>query len=150
MLHHHRPILYADSKDRYLQGVQLYGEPNGKWLQYWIAWPGDPDHKGIDYELVMVEVGEWGPVRAVYAQHKGAKQRSWKRVRKEGDRPIVYVERDKHAARFRRGPHRDGWKLRRANGNVRIDLPVQIGLPVALARRQAVRDPDAWVRRVLG
>jgi hypothetical protein len=141
----YQPVLLADDGDSYLDGVTVHGVEAGPWLQYWIAWPGDRDHEGIDWEMAMVLRGPGSPIEAAYARHRTATRRPWPKVPKEGDRPIVYAGRDKHASYFRRGWHRHGLHLERANGKAPLDLPLQLGVPEAVRRRLAHRDPDAWL-----
>jgi hypothetical protein len=144
-----RPVIYADSADRFLEPVTMHGGESGLWLQYWIAWPGDRDHSGIDWEVAMVRIGvDARPVELVAAQHRTARRRPWGRVELEGGRPVVYAGRDKHSTRFRRGWHLNGWHLERANGAIRLDLPLELGVPPAVAARLAHRDPDEWLRRL--
>jgi hypothetical protein len=151
LLRRHAPVLLADSADRFLEGVEVHACASGRWLQYWVRWPGDRDHAGDDWELAMVRVDDlYQPVEAAYAAHRGAARRPWARVPREGCRPVVYAERDKHAARFRRGWHRHGWRVSRADGRVRLDAPVVLGVPAGVAGRLARRDPDAWLRGVCG
>jgi hypothetical protein len=144
-----QPVILADSGDRYLEGVAVHGVEARRWCQYWIAWPGDPDHGGIDWEMGMVARDPLGePVEAAYARHRTASRRPWPHVPTEGEHPIIYSGRDKHASYFRRGWHHHGLHLERANGKARLDLPLQLGVPVAVSHRLAHRDPDAWLARV--
>lgn len=145
LLRRHAPVILADDGDRFLAGVAVHACRAGRWLQYWIRWPGDRDHEGDDWELVMVRLGLLDPVEAAYAAHRGAERRSWARVPTEGHRPVAYAERDKHASRFRRGWHRHGRHLSRANGKRRLDPPLTLGVPGAVERRRAHRDPDGWL-----
>lgn len=145
----HAPAVFADSGDRFLDGVVMHGARAGGWLQYWIAWPGDRDHAGTDWEMVMFRLESGEPVEAVYARHRTASRRPWARVRLVDGRPAVFAGRDKHASYFRRGWHRHGLHLERANGRVRIDPPLVFGEPpVGVRRRRAYRDPDGWLRRL--
>lgn len=145
-LRRHAPVILADNDDRFLEGVIVRVVETGGWLQFWIAWPGDRDHAGVDWEVVMVRLGDGGePIEVVYAQHRSAERRPWIKVPKEGLRPIVYAERDKHASRFRPGWHRHGWRLSRANGRRRLDPPLELGVPSEVSHRLSCRDPDAWL-----
>lgn len=148
-LRRHVPVILADDGDRFLEGVVVHAVEVEGWLQYWAGWPGDRDHAGVDWEVVMVRLGEDGePIEVVYAQHRSAERRPWHKVPKEGLRPIVYAERDKHASRFRAGWHRHGWRLSRANGKRRLDPPLELGVPTSVSRRLSHRDPDAWLARL--
>ena len=101
----------------------MYGravEQNGRlWLQYWF-WYFYNDyqlafdaglHEG-DWEMVQLRMHptEERPDLAVYAQHRYGEKRSWGGVRKDGERPIVYVARGSHAAYFEPGFHQtEAW-----------------------------------------
>lgn len=150
LLRRHAPVIFADDGDRFLDGVTVHGACAGAWLQYWIAWPGDRDHAGTDWEMVMVRLESAEPVEAVYARHRTATRRPWAKVRRvEGEHPCVFAGRDKHASYFRRGWHRHGRHLERTNGRRRLDVPLELGpLPVAPRRRRAHRDPDGWLARL--
>lgn len=159
-LRRHVPVILADDGDRFLEPVRVHAAESGRWLQYWIRWPGDRDHAGDDWEAVMVALpggeipGDAEPVEVVYAQHRTAERRPWlsrwpwRQVQKEGDRPVVFAGRDKHSCRFRPGWHRNGVHLERANGRVRLDPPLELGVPVEVARRLSHRDPDEWLREL--
>jgi hypothetical protein len=147
-LHRYRPVLLGDSGDRFTaDGVAMFAGVCGDWIEYWTGYSGDRDHAGTDWELALVHLPEGAtvPLCAVYASHRGAAMRPWANVPKEGDRPIVYVSRDKHSSRFRRGWHRHGRHLERCNGRDRLDASFTIGIPVVLQTRLAFRDPDRWV-----
>lgn len=50
------------------------------------------------------------PDLAVYAQHRHGEKRSWEGVRRDGERPIVYVARGSHASYFEPGFHQtEAW-----------------------------------------
>jgi len=101
----------------------MYGravEHNGRlWLQYWF-WYFYNDyqlafdaglHEG-DWEMVQLRMHptEDRPDLAVYAQHRYGEKRSWGGVRKDGERPIVYVSRGSHASYFEPGFHQtEAW-----------------------------------------
>lgn len=142
------PVILADDGDRFRLDV-VHGAEAGPWLQYWLPWSGDRDHEGTDWEVVMVRLGDDGvPVEAAYAQHRTARRRPWRRVRKEGDQPLVFAGRNKHSSRYRSGWYRHGRHLERANGKVRLDPRFELGVPSEVARRLAHSDPDAWLDRV--
>ena len=101
----------------------MYGrtvEQNGRlWLQYWFWYfyndyqlaLGAGLHEG-DWEMVQLRMHptEERPDLAVYAQHRYGEKRSWGEVRKDGERPIVYVARGSHAAYFEPGFHQtEAW-----------------------------------------
>jgi hypothetical protein len=152
----HRPVVLADDGDRFLEGVELYGVEVGRWLQYWIGWPGDRDHAGTDWEMGMALRADASDevLSVVLAQHRTARLRPWRDVARDPDDPdrfVIYAGRDKHASYFDRGVlgyHRHGRHLERTNGRVRLDLPLHLELPVAVADRLAHRDPDAWFAKV--
>jgi hypothetical protein len=147
-LRRYQPVILADDSDRFHIDV-MHGGEVGPWLQYWLPWSGDRDHAGTDWELVMILLdGDGIPVEAAYARHGTATRRAWHRVRKEGDRPLVFAGRDKHSSRYRPGWHRHGRYLERANGKARLDLPLEFGVPTAVSHRLSHRDPDAWLDRV--
>jgi len=101
----------------------MYGrtvEQNGRlWLQYWF-WYFYNDyqlafdagvHEG-DWEMVQLRMHptEDRPDLAVYAQHRYGEKRSWNDVRKDGERPIVYIARGSHASYFEPGFHQtEAW-----------------------------------------
>lgn len=101
----------------------MYGraiEQNGRlWLQYWF-WYFYNDyqlafsaglHEG-DWEMLQLRMhpSEDRPDLAVYAQHRYGEKRSWSGVRKDGERPIVYVARGSHASYFEPGLHQtEAW-----------------------------------------
>lgn len=143
----YQPVLLADDQDRFLRGaVVVHGCVTGDWMQYWIAYPADRDHAGTDWEMVMFSRPDptAPPTHAVYARHRGAGWRPWERVRKRGDRPLVYVSRDKHASYFAAGWHRHGLHLERCNGRRELTGLLRIGVPPQVARRLAHTDPDVW------
>jgi len=102
---------------------RMYGravEHNGRlWLQYWF-WYFYNDyqlafdaglHEG-DWEMVQLRMHpeEDQPDLAVYAQHRYGEKRSWRDVRKDGERPLVYVARGSHASYFEAGFHQtEAW-----------------------------------------
>lgn len=140
------PIVLADDGDRFELDA-IHACIAGRWCSYWLAWSGDRDHSGADWELVMVRAGDDGvPVEAVYAYHRSAERRPWGKVPVEGERPVVFAERGKHASRFRDGWHRHGLHLSRANGKRRLDPPLMYGVPPEVESRLAHRDPDTWLR----
>jgi hypothetical protein len=146
----YRPILMADSADRYLQGVEMFGAEcdigDGQTiLQYWFAWPGDPDHAGIDWEHASVLLQDGSPGLVALAQHRSGQRMPWRHVELEDARPVLYAGRDKHSTRPRRGWYHHGWHLERANGRVRLDLPLRLDVPVAVEHRRAYRDPRGWL-----
>lgn len=144
------PVLLADDGDRFLTAetpVTVHGCHAGRWLQYWLAYPGDPDHAGIDWEMVMVVPG----VEAVYARHRTATRRPWERVQLEDDHPVVWVGRDKHASYFSRGRfgwHRHGRHLERVNGRLRLATRFELDVPEEVAGRLSHREPDGWLWRL--
>ena len=149
LLRRHAPILRATRGDRYLDGVEVYGDRVGPWLEYWIGYPGDPDHAGTDWEFAAVGVDDADrPLELVLAQHRTAHSRGWLNVETEGDRPVVYVGRQKHASYFARGIYRHGRHVEIALGNVRLDPPLTIGAPVAVRGRLQYRDPTRWLETV--
>lgn len=150
LLRRYAPVLLADDGDRFLKGgVVMHAARVERWLQYWLAYPGDRDHAGVDWEMVMVRLGPADePLEVVYAQHRTAQRRAWARVKREGDRPVVFVGRDKHSSRFRRGWHRNGWHAERANGRSRLDALLVFDVPVAVRSRPAHRAPEAWLARL--
>ena len=90
-------------------------KPGSKWLQYWFFYfYDDPNlaariglHEG-DWEMIQLRIpaGRDEPDIAVYAQHKSANLRDWRRVEKvEGspDTPLVYSARGSHASYFEAG-----------------------------------------------
>jgi hypothetical protein len=151
----HRPVILADDGDRFLEGVELHGVEVGRWFQYWIGWPGDRDHADTDWEMGMLLRDELGdPLAVVLAQHRTARLHPWPDVEKDPDDParfVIYAGRDKHASYADRGVldyHHHGLHLERTNGRVRVDLPLLLTVPAAVARRLAHRDPDAWFAKV--
>lgn len=146
LLARHQPILLATRGDPFLAGVVVYAERVGAWLEYWLAWPGDPDHPGVDWEYAAVRVNDDdAPVELVLARHRTADRRPWARVEVDGDRPRVYVGRQKHASYFKRGIYRHGRHLELALGTVRVDAPLELGAPAAVRRRLQFRDPARWL-----
>jgi hypothetical protein len=93
---------------------------NGRlWLQYWFWYFynnyqlafGAGLHEG-DWEMVQFRMHptEDRPDVAVYAQHRYGEKRSWSAVKKDGERPIVFVGRGSHAAYFEAGFHQtEAW-----------------------------------------
>jgi len=94
----------------------MYGrtaQQNGRlWLQYWF-WYFYNDyqlafsaglHEG-DWEMIQLRMhpSEDRPDLAVFAQHRYGEKRSWSGVRRDGERPIVYVARGSHASYFEPG-----------------------------------------------
>ncbi len=102
-----------------------------KWLQYWL-WFFYNDLRALDIGLGLHE-GDWEgielrmdgdePDLAVYAQHAYAAAREWSRVKKHGQRPVVYVAQGSHAAYFDDGMPLTHWHftehfIDRADGKV--------------------------------
>lgn len=84
----------------------------GTWLQYWMFFAANDQDRGIvrsgrhagDWEMVQIRLDARGrPDQAVYAQHSGAERCSWGAVRRRGERPLVYLANDSHAAYLRPG-----------------------------------------------
>jgi hypothetical protein len=122
----------------------------GTYAQFWLAYPGDPDHTGIDWEMVMFDIGAGGePLTAVYATHRGCATRPWTEVQKVDGHPVVLVGRHKHSSRFAGTWHRHGRHLERTNARRELVYTLVLDVPAAVARRQAHTDPDAWVLRHL-
>jgi hypothetical protein len=153
LLRRYQPILLATPGDRFLDGVAVYARiaraaAGRAWLQYWLAYPGDPDHAGIDWELALLLLPPdptRPPVEVVLAKHRTAHRRPWNLVEREGDRPLVYVGLNKHASYFHAGWYFHGRHLERASGRQRLDVPLSLETPVAIQGRLAYRDPDRWV-----
>lgn len=150
LLQAHAPVLLADDHDRYLgREVDIYASHNGRWLQYWLAYAGDPDHGGVDWELVMVHVIDDQPVGVVAAQHRWAESRIWNDVEQVDGHPVIYVGRDKHASYFSGRWHRHGLHLERTNARWPLTTVLLPGVPLQLRKRMAVRKPDVWVAQAL-
>jgi hypothetical protein len=91
-------------------------------LQYWLFYPLNPYstdvppnprfaqvHEG-DWELVTVILDASGrPLTAGYSRHCSGAKREWTKVRKRGQRPVVYVALGSHANYFAPGT----WPLER-------------------------------------
>ncbi|HEU0303841.1 MAG TPA: Vps62-related protein [Gaiellaceae bacterium] len=85
-------------------------------LQYWLFYPLNPYstdvppnprfaqvHEG-DWELVTVILDRAGhPLTAGYSRHCSGAKRSWAKVEKRGQRPVVYVALGSHANYFAPG-----------------------------------------------
>jgi hypothetical protein len=145
------PVLRADDGDKYLDGpVTVHACIAGTFAQFWIAYPGDPDHTGIDWEMVMFSVGTGGePLQAAYARHRTVTVRPWTQVRKVDGHPVVLVSRHKHASYFDGMWHRHGRHLERTNARRELAYTLVLDVPAAVAKRPAHMDPDAWVLRRL-
>jgi hypothetical protein len=142
------PVLLADSGDQHLDGLTtVHATRVGDWLEYWLAYPTDPDHQGTDYEMIMVLLTDDHPVCAVYAQHKWCRARAWGSIAHASGHPVVYVGRDKHASYFTPGWHRHGRHLERANGRRPLDCPLVLDVPDAVRHRAQHRSPGAWAMR---
>lgn len=153
LLLRYQPILMADSGDRFLEGVTMFGgeHDTGKAqcvLQYWFGWPGDRDHAGIDWEHADLLLLHDKPGAMVLAQHRGAQTVPWRSLTLEGDRPVLFAGRDKHSTRPHAGWYRHGWHLERANGRVRLDLPLSLDVPAAVKHRRAFQDPLGWAKEL--
>jgi Vacuolar protein sorting-associated protein 62 len=90
----------------------------GSWRQWWLVFERNDHDRGIvrtgrhagDWELVQVREDARGrPVEAVFSQHAGAERCPWSAVRRRGERPLVYVAHDSHAAYFRPGVRDRMW-----------------------------------------
>jgi hypothetical protein len=96
----------------------VYGRADGAWLQYWLAYPDNPQDRGIvrtgrhegDWELVQVHLGAGArPDSIVVAQHSGAERCGWAVVERAGARPVIYVARGSHASYLRAGVRDRTW-----------------------------------------
>lgn len=148
----HTPILYYDSRERFLaQSVDgrpdvIYGREVDGWLQYWIWYTENYSrckgrHEG-DWEMVQVRPG----TDAAYARHADGQRRPWGAVRASEGRPHVYVASGTHASYFEPGWHRrTAVSLERANGRVQchptLELLPETGWP--LSPRRWGRDPNS-------
>jgi len=141
-----KPVLLADSGDRYLGApVVIHGCDADRWLQYWIAYPADPDHPGIDWEMVMLREQDGAIAEAAYARHRTARRQPASGLLMHGSQPCIFVGRDKHASYFRPGWYRHGLHLERANGKLELDAALMLGVPDPVRGRVAHRDPDRWL-----
>jgi hypothetical protein len=96
----------ADPRD-WVTYVHVYPRVDGGInVQYWFFYPYNQaplffDHEG-DWEHITVELGAAGTPRAVYFSEHGNNNpgvyRSWERVRRTGDHPIVLSARGTHAS----------------------------------------------------
>lgn len=98
-----------------IYGRWVTGSDGRLWLQYWFFYFYNDFnllgstfafglHEG-DWEMVQLRLNAAGirPDLAVYAQHKYAGARTWGRVERVGERPVVYVARGSHASYFAAG-----------------------------------------------
>jgi hypothetical protein len=159
------PILRMDSRERVfptsITGIPntVYTRPIGNWTQFWmfyeLDWSPLPWRRGhkCDWELVQVHADG----RCVYGQHKGGEPRPAPAVRWNGERPVVFVARGKHACYYTPGRHRTGmvdWDF--ADGYGRRILPnlepcpldgwrhASFGAVHAPGRTRRWIDPDGW------
>lgn len=141
------PVLLADDGDKYLDGpVTAHACMADGYAQYWLAYPGDPDHTGTDWEMVMYAIDAGGqPTHAVYAQHRGLETRPWSDVRKVDWHPLVLVGRDKHSSRFSGEWHHHGLHLERTNGKRHLQYELRFDVPTQITRRLAHTNPDEWI-----
>ncbi len=111
------------------------------WLQYWF-WFFYNDLRALDIGLGLHE-GDWEGIQlrmagdepdlAVYAQHAYGEAREWGRVKKQGQRPVVYVAQGSHASYFDDGMPITHWQrtehfIDRADGKVapKRDLALEV------------------------
>ena len=112
-----------------MYGRGATGRDGRVWLQYWFFYfyndynllgPLVPAglHEG-DWEMVQLrlDMADETPDLAVYAQHKHADSRPWAKVKREGERPVVYAARGSHAAYFTSGTHWTGVWFDHADGD---------------------------------
>lgn len=160
-----RPILCMDSRERVfptsIEGTPdtVYGRVVKGWAQFWMFYRRDwsplPWRKGHPCDWELVQVHEDG--RCVYSQHDGREARPAPRVRWNGERPVVYVARGKHACYYspgRRRTSRVDWDFADGEGR-RIDPVVQapesdgwhdvsFGDVLAPGVLRRWRNPDSW------
>lgn len=137
----------------------VYARAVGDWTQFWMFYQRDysplPWRKGhsCDWELVQVHTDG----RCAFAQHASGESRPAPQVEWNGERPVVYVARGKHACYFAPGRHRTGrvdWDFADGNGR-RIDPIVHeaprggwaaasFGDVLAPGRLWRWREPGGW------
>ena len=126
----------------------------GTWLQYWMFFQSNDQDRGIvrsgrhagDWEMVQVLVDARGrPRQAVYAQHSGAERCAWDRVRRRGNRPLVYLANDSHAAYPRPGVRDRTWPdpNDEADGRGRVVAAARL-VRVTASSPRWMRWPGQW------
>lgn len=137
----------------------IYGHVVGDWTQFWMFYRLDysplPWRTGHPCDWELVQVHRDG--RCAFSQHARGEYRPTHRVEWNGERPVVYVARGKHACYFSPGRHRTGkvdWDFADGEGR-RIDPTVQtapgdgwaavpFGDVVAPGRLRRWRNPEHW------
>ncbi len=115
----YRAIRAKDEKYRNVVYGRVIEADGVTWLQYWF-WFFNNDLRALGIGLGLHE-GDWEgielrmrgeePDLAVYAQHGYAEAREWTRVKKHGERPVVYVAQGSHASYFDDGAPFTHWHL---------------------------------------
>ena len=119
----------ADGGDRLRFDTDIAGPPavygrrardgSGRtWLQYWLFFADNRQDRGLlrtgrhegDWELFQLRLDAAGrPVEATLAQHTWAQGCGWRRLRRDGDAPVVFVANASHALYARPGVHDRPW-----------------------------------------
>lgn len=93
-------------------------EAGRTWLQYWAFLPDNPQDRGLlrsgrhegDWEFAQLGLDPGGrPAAVTVAQHKWAEGCPWRAVRREGDRPVLYLANGSHATYRSAGEHGRPW-----------------------------------------
>jgi hypothetical protein len=106
------------------------GSDGRRWLQYrWFYFFNDYRLLGVlpvgvhegDWEMVQLRLDRAGtaPDLALYTQHRTAQRREWAAVRRDGERPLVYVARGSHGCYFTPGTRWTGAWFDHADGRTR-------------------------------
>ena len=136
-----------------IYGHAVTGSDGRLWLQYWFfyfyndfAVAGFGLHEG-DWEMIQLRLdGGEAPDLAVYAQHKEAEQKPWRKVAHAPDdplQPIVYVARGSHASYFSPGSHWTGVWFDQADGRRRSANPATLEI-VGDDRPSWIGWPGSW------
>lgn len=99
-------------------------------LQYWYLYiynDAPNKHEG-DWEMVSIELNRdtLEPLQVGFSGHTSGARRAWAGVRRDGDRPYVFVSRGSHAAYLDHMP--DGHRARSASFAKNLPLPLELAV----------------------